>query len=482
MLIRHLLLAAVLVSACSRSRPSRRRRRSRDASPIPRAARWAARRSPSPSRAPPAQPRLRPRRPRPTAPTPSPSRPGTHVLQVEAPGFQSWIQSVVVFDAPQTVDVILPVGGVTETRRRRGAEARRGTAAGDRASRRPRADDHQRADRERRLRRRGAGAAGAGARPVSEPEGRRVRLRQRVAPGLAHQRDPLARRRRAHQQSPVQRHDAARHAAGAHGRTDRGARGRPGPLLRHAGRRRRDQRRHQGVHRGRRAGACSVGFDTNEGTPPQRCSPATREVGTSLRAVRLAATRPTGFSRSPTSEFSAEHDRPRAQLRRADTSAASTPTTSRPALRFSAMYQHSDVRLDSLRPARSSATQVGGLGVAFNDRDRAHLQRASSTTPRERDRAALLQGLLPPVGLVLERGAERRSAPGTLQRHQRPRVLGLQGLRRQRAGQAGAAPRASNTSPATTSRTTRARTTCCSSRRTPKRCTRSSARCARRAI
>ena len=36
------------------------------------------------------------------------------MLQVEAPGFQSWIQSVVVFDAPQTVDVILPVGGVTE--------------------------------------------------------------------------------------------------------------------------------------------------------------------------------------------------------------------------------------------------------------------------------------------------------------------------------------------------------------------------------
>src|SRR5687767_4418824 len=41
--------------------------------------------------------------------------PGTHILQVEAPGFQTWIQSVVVFNTAQTVDVILPVGGVTES-------------------------------------------------------------------------------------------------------------------------------------------------------------------------------------------------------------------------------------------------------------------------------------------------------------------------------------------------------------------------------
>ena len=33
------------------------------------------------------------------------------------------------------------------------------------------------------------------------------------------------------------------------------------------------------------------------------------------------------------------------------------------------MYQHSDVTLDSLRPARSSATQVGGLALAFNERE-----------------------------------------------------------------------------------------------------------------
>ncbi len=36
--------------------------------------------------------------------------------------------------------------------------------------------------------------------------------------------------------------------------------------------------------------------------------------------------------------------------------------------RFSAMYQGNDVQVDSLRPARSSAGQSGGLAAAFNDR------------------------------------------------------------------------------------------------------------------
>ncbi|MEQ1759947.1 MAG: TonB-dependent receptor [Vicinamibacterales bacterium] len=38
------------------------------------------------------------------------------------------------------------------------------------------------------------------------------------------------------------------------------------------------------------------------------------------------------------------------------------------ALRFSGMYQRSDVEVDNLRPARSSATQVGGLNQAYNAR------------------------------------------------------------------------------------------------------------------
>ena len=38
-------------------------------------------------------------------------------------------------------------------------------------------------------------------------------------------------------------------------------------------------------------------------------------------------------------------------------------------LRASAMYQRSDVSLDTLRPARSSATQIGGPAARFNDRE-----------------------------------------------------------------------------------------------------------------
>ena len=37
-------------------------------------------------------------------------------------------------------------------------------------------------------------------------------------------------------------------------------------------------------------------------------------------------------------------------------------------LRFSASYQRNDVKLDNLRPARSSASQVGGLSAAYNER------------------------------------------------------------------------------------------------------------------
>ncbi len=53
------------------------------------------------------------------------------------------------------------------------------------------------------------------------------------------------------------------------------------------------------------------------------------------------------------------------------------------AARFSAMYQHSDVRLDSLRPARSSASQVGGLACAFNDREEHIFSAKLDYTPRQ---------------------------------------------------------------------------------------------------
>ena len=70
------------------------------------------------------------------------------------------------------------------------------------------------------------------------------------------------------------------------------------------------------------------------------------------------------------------------------------------ALRFSTMYQLSDVTLDLLRPARSSATQSGGLAGAFNDRIEHIFSTKLDYTPRPRLRA-VPQGLLPPVGLGL---------------------------------------------------------------------------------
>jgi outer membrane cobalamin receptor len=52
-------------------------------------------------------------------------------------------------------------------------------------------------------------------------------------------------------------------------------------------------------------------------------------------------------------------------------------------LRLSAMYQRSDVTLDSLRPARSSAAQAGGLASAFNERAEHVASTKLDYTPRE---------------------------------------------------------------------------------------------------
>ena len=71
----------------------------------------------------------------------------------------------------------------------------------------------------------------------------------RLDPGLAPERDPLSDRRGSDLQPALQHHPAARHGAGPHGRSHRGAGQRPGPVLRHLGRRRRDQHRHPALHR-----------------------------------------------------------------------------------------------------------------------------------------------------------------------------------------------------------------------------------------
>lgn len=52
------------------------------------------------------------------------------------------------------------------------------------------------------------------------------------------------------------------------------------------------------------------------------------------------------------------------------------------AVRVSAMYQRSDVELDNLRPARSSARQVGGLAAAFNARTEHIASAKIDVTPR----------------------------------------------------------------------------------------------------
>lgn len=52
-------------------------------------------------------------------------------------------------------------------------------------------------------------------------------------------------------------------------------------------------------------------------------------------------------------------------------------------LRFSAMYQRSDVSLDNLRPARAGATQVGGQAEAFNQRAEHVASAKLDYTPRQ---------------------------------------------------------------------------------------------------
>ncbi len=52
------------------------------------------------------------------------------------------------------------------------------------------------------------------------------------------------------------------------------------------------------------------------------------------------------------------------------------------AIRLSGMYQHSDVELDNLRPARSSAGQVGGMRTAFNARTEHIANGKLDITPR----------------------------------------------------------------------------------------------------
>ena len=333
---------------------------------------------------------------------------GSYTLQVDSPGFQPAAQEVTVEPGVRPLDVVLQIAGVVETVV---------VAA-------PRLEEELPQEIERTGVRvqtiTSAQIENGGYYDVAQalqslvpglfltPQGGAVRLRHRVAAGFAHQRDSLARRRRPHQQSPVQRHDAARHDAGPHGGADRDPRRRPGPLLRHAGGRRRDQRRDEGVHRGRRTDACRRPRHQRR-QARQRLRADTSGSGNRFvllrverRCRRLRAVPGRASSQPSTTDRERSYDVLNVGGKYAyDFSDAA---------RLSAMYQRSDVKLDSLRPARSSATQAGGLALAFNERDE-HIFSAKLDYTARHDRGVLLQGLLPPLGFGLDRGAERDRAP-----------------------------------------------------------------------
>jgi len=112
-------------------------------------------------------------------------------------------------------------------------------------------------------------------------------------------------------------------------------------------------------------GRLQGGFDTNDGTHVNAF--ARTSVNGNKFVVYASKDEADGFSAFPTDQYAASTtDR----LRGYDvaTFGGKYAYDFGNALRFSAMYQRSDVDLDNLRPARSSAGQVGGLAAAFNSR------------------------------------------------------------------------------------------------------------------
>src|SRR5262245_53317119 len=112
-------------------------------------------------------------------------------------------------------------------------------------------------------------------------------------------------------------------------------------------------------------GNAQAAFDTNSGG---HASAFGRNSVGSNRFVAYASTdNSKGFQPFPESEFSSSTtDRNRSYD--VMTFGGKYGYDFSPAARLSAMYQRSDVKLDNLRPARSSATQSGGLQAAYNER------------------------------------------------------------------------------------------------------------------
>jgi vitamin B12 transporter len=128
------------------------------------------------------------------------------------------------------------------------------------------------------------------------------------------------------------------------------------------------------------SGRVQLGLDTNEGS---HLTAFTRNSGSGNRFVLFGSRDDAeGFAQFPADEFSSSTtDRERSyEVVNVGGKYAYDFTD---AARFSALYQHSDVKLDSLRPARSSASQAGGLAFAFNERDEHIFSAKFDYTPRQ---------------------------------------------------------------------------------------------------
>ena len=378
-------------------------------------------------------------------------------LQVEAPGFQETTQQVTVGAESARADVVLQIAGFAETVAVVARSSKRSCRSTS-SARRARADDHQRPDPERRLLRCVAGVAGAGARSVFSPPEQdrsttsrprsRVRAHEilwlvdgvRISNRLYNGTTPL---------DTLPAHMVERIEI---------IEGGPGALLRHPGRRRRRQRRHQGVYR--RTGRESARrVDKNYG---RHVNVFARDALISHRFVLYGSSdEADGFDSFPADEIEpSTTDRER----------------SYDVLNFGGKYAYDfskqlvRARYTStetsnsicLQRGRSSAGQVGRPRGAFNERDEAHRQREARLT-RASTSGVLLKGYFH-LGFVLD---EREMLTRTVgARHQRPRVLGIQRLRREPAGEADA-DAGFEYFAGYDFQNYRARTTCCSSPPSP---------------
>jgi vitamin B12 transporter len=113
-------------------------------------------------------------------------------------------------------------------------------------------------------------------------------------------------------------------------------------------------------------GRVQAGFDTNDGKHVNLYARDT--VGAGHRFVLFGSSdRAEGFQSFPASEFQPSTvDRRRGYEVLNAGGKYAFDFSQR--LRLSALYQLSDVKVDNLRPARSSARQVGGLTAGFNER------------------------------------------------------------------------------------------------------------------